>query len=988
MKWFTSPLAFFSAIVSGVLALDGYTIPVGSPGYQHGNSSMAIQFDSHSLFIDGKRTFLWSGEFHPWRLPVPQQWSDILQKMKAAGFNGVSTYINWGVVEGKAGELDWNYYRSLETFYQIAKQVGMYVVARPGPYINAETTGGGFPGWLTNVAATARTNQTGFVDSWQNYVKAFAEITSKYQYPDGPVIGVQSENEFYVSQAMNPTATEAMVLLETALRKYITRIPLTANDVYPSGDFASGPGEVDLYGFDSYPGGFDCTNPSYLPELANYYVSAHESVSPWAPMYMPEFQGGALDSWQGTGYDKCEELLGNDFVNVFYKNNVASGSFAQNFYMLFGGTNWGNLAYPGVYTSYDYGAAIRESRILAPKYNELKLQGLFYHASPSLLSTSIVNSGTSSFTSNPGIFVTQLGNGDFATNYYVVRQVSNNFTTPISFSLKVNTTSGVLTVPQLGGQITLAGRESKILVSEYPFGGSSITYSTAEIMTQATIDNTDYIILYVSSGQSFEAVVVGPTFETPTLAGSQSIKVRAINGTAIVSGSPAGVSVVRFGTTTVIVTDKATASTFWNPKTSVSYDASPDTLSAIVAGPYLVRNASISSSTLALVGDTAGPTSLTVFAPIAVKSVTWNGKHVDMTQSSLGTGLQGTLDGHIAIPGLPNLKSAVWRSADSLPEIALGFDDSTWIIANKTTTARPAQPFNGKLVLYADEYGFHQGNFIYRGYFSGNATGVSLSVQGGSGFGFSAFLNGHFLGSGQGLAGADTVNATFTTNLTTTGKNLLVVVSDSNGHDEDWNSNDAFKNPRGIRGYALVGGTQDFDSWKLTGNLGGEDFPDKARGPLNEGGLFAERSGAILPGFDDSLWKQSTPFTGLSSAGIQVYRTSFELSIPSGIDASLALQFTATPSSNYRSVIYVNGWQFGRFASNLGPQTTFPIPEGILNHRGSNDLVITLWSLDPQGAKIADLELVSLGVFASGKEGVEPVTSPTFQQLRNNSHLS
>ena len=30
----------------------------------------------------------------------------------------------------------------------MAQEAGLYVIARPGPYINAETDGGGFPGWL------------------------------------------------------------------------------------------------------------------------------------------------------------------------------------------------------------------------------------------------------------------------------------------------------------------------------------------------------------------------------------------------------------------------------------------------------------------------------------------------------------------------------------------------------------------------------------------------------------------------------------------------------------------------------------------------------------------------------------------------------------------------------------------------------------------------------------------------------------------------
>lgn len=47
---------------------------------------------------------------------------------------------------------------------------------------------------------------------------------------------------------MLSTATEAMVLLENALRKNgISKVPITCNDVYPSGNFASGEGQVDVY---------------------------------------------------------------------------------------------------------------------------------------------------------------------------------------------------------------------------------------------------------------------------------------------------------------------------------------------------------------------------------------------------------------------------------------------------------------------------------------------------------------------------------------------------------------------------------------------------------------------------------------------------------------------------------------------------------------------------------------------------------------------
>src|SRR5690349_14476788 len=50
----------------------------------------AISYDKYSLKIDGERQYVWSGEFHPFRLPNPDLWRDMLEKYKANGMNTVS----------------------------------------------------------------------------------------------------------------------------------------------------------------------------------------------------------------------------------------------------------------------------------------------------------------------------------------------------------------------------------------------------------------------------------------------------------------------------------------------------------------------------------------------------------------------------------------------------------------------------------------------------------------------------------------------------------------------------------------------------------------------------------------------------------------------------------------------------------------------------------------------------------------------------------
>jgi beta-galactosidase len=54
------------------------------------NSSSPVTWDKYSLSVNGERLFVFSGEFHYQRLPVPELWLDVFEKLKANGFNAVS----------------------------------------------------------------------------------------------------------------------------------------------------------------------------------------------------------------------------------------------------------------------------------------------------------------------------------------------------------------------------------------------------------------------------------------------------------------------------------------------------------------------------------------------------------------------------------------------------------------------------------------------------------------------------------------------------------------------------------------------------------------------------------------------------------------------------------------------------------------------------------------------------------------------------------
>lgn len=98
-------------------------------------------------------------------LPVQSLHIDIFQKVKALGFNTVSFYVDWALVEGKPGSYRAEGIFDLQPFFDAASEAGLYLLARPGPYINAESSGGGFPGWLQRVNATLRTTEPAYFDA-------------------------------------------------------------------------------------------------------------------------------------------------------------------------------------------------------------------------------------------------------------------------------------------------------------------------------------------------------------------------------------------------------------------------------------------------------------------------------------------------------------------------------------------------------------------------------------------------------------------------------------------------------------------------------------------------------------------------------------------------------------------------------------------------------------------------------------------------------
>ncbi|KAI1448978.1 glycoside hydrolase family 35 protein [Annulohypoxylon stygium] len=945
-----------------------------------------VTWDEHSLYINGERVMIMSGEFHPWRLPVPSLWLDIFQKIKAMGFNCVSFYSNWALLEGKPGNFSAEGVFAYEQFFEAATKAGVYLIARPGPYINAEVSFGGFPGWLQRIKGHFRTPDKDYLAATDNYAAQIGAIIARAQVTNGgPIILYQPENEYTVGVSVPFPSSKYMQYVEDQARNAGIVLPLISNDAVALGHNAPGTGlgEVDIYGHDAYPVMFDCGNPSIWPPLAlsGTYHQIHELQSPSTPFSLVEFQGGAYDPWGGPGFNNCAVFINHEFERVFFKNNFAAGATIHNIYMIYGGTNWGNIGHPGGYTSYDYGAAISEDRtITREKYSELKLEAEWLKVSTDYLTAQPGAALVWTYATNAAITVTRLGGNSTlgSGSFYVVRHSDYSSTTSDNYTMKLPTLEGDISIPTLVDTLTLHGRDSKIVVTDYDVRGIQLSYSTAEIFTHQRFENATVLVVYTGPDETNELAV---KVTSSSLVVPDSVRVNRSEELITLAWATSPTRrIVQIDDLYIYILDRNSAYNYWVPEINGSS-------SLIINGPYLVRSASIEDGALSVLADFNRSTIFEVIgAPRNTTILMISGEKTDFKIQD--ERIVANISYSAPSLDIPLLSELSWSYIDSLPEIQTNYDDSLWVAADHSSTNNSYQILRTPTSLFAGDYGFHAGVLLFRGHFIAKGTEKSFEIktQGGTAYGHSVWLNNTFLGSWIGSASNSNYDATYQLPSLIQGESyVLTVVIDHMGLDGNYvRGIDTGKAPRGILNYRLASSIIDSTpiSWKLTGNSGGEDYADRVRGPLNEGGLYAERQGYHQPRPPIQSFTPGSPFSPPNKPGLSYYTAPLPLNLPSDTyDIPLSFSFRNVAGGAARIQLYVNGWQFGKFIGHIGPQTNFPVPEGILDYTGENWIGVTIWRMkESDETPILEFTLEAGVPVLTGREPVVLVKSPAWSQ--------
>ncbi len=320
-----------------------------------------ITYDNKSFFINGKRVFLNCATIHYFRMPK-EEWREILVKAKLAGMNCIDTYFAWNIHEPNEGE--WNFEGDADcgAFLDLCAKLGLWVIARPGPFICAEWDLGGFPWWLGQKAGVKfREYNDVYLKYVDLYFDRITEVIRRRQITQGgSVIMVQVENE-YGYLADDESGRMYLNHLRNGLLRRGIDVPLIT---------CVGGVEGAIEGANFWSGADD------------HYTKLVEK-QPDTPKVVTEFWSGWFEHWGAhAATQKTAQLYEKRLFEA-----VQAGFSGICHYMFFGGTNfagYGGRTVGGsdifMITSYDYDAPLNEYGRTTPKYLAAKRFAYFIHA--------------------------------------------------------------------------------------------------------------------------------------------------------------------------------------------------------------------------------------------------------------------------------------------------------------------------------------------------------------------------------------------------------------------------------------------------------------------------------------------------------------------------------------------------------------------------------------------------------------------------------
>uniref|UniRef100_A0AAQ5XW44 Beta-galactosidase n=1 Tax=Amphiprion ocellaris TaxID=80972 RepID=A0AAQ5XW44_AMPOC len=326
---------------------------------------VGLAANTSQFTLEGEPFHILGGSIHYFRVPRAY-WRDRLVKMKACGINTLTTYVPWSLHQPERKGFNFHTQLDLEAYINLAAELGLWVILRPGPYISSELDLGGLPSWLLQDGSMRlRTTHPGFTQAVNSFFdKLIPKVVPLQFKKGGPIIAVQVENE-YGSFAKDQSY---MLFIKEALQsRGISELLLTSDN---HNTLKSG-------GVDG------AIRTVKLQKLNQRDIQDLNAIQPNSPTMVMDYWTGWYDGKEGSPY--CRWIY--TFVNmlnllsdmVSTMREILRRGMSVNLYMFHGGSSFGFMSgalaspsYRALVPSYDFDAPLTEAGEYTPKYHLLR----------------------------------------------------------------------------------------------------------------------------------------------------------------------------------------------------------------------------------------------------------------------------------------------------------------------------------------------------------------------------------------------------------------------------------------------------------------------------------------------------------------------------------------------------------------------------------------------------------------------------------------
>lgn len=334
-----------------------------------------VEWDNHSLIIDGRRVLPVMGEVHYSRIPA-EEWTAEVRKMREGGVTLLACYVFWNHIEETEDVFRWEGQRNLRRFLEVCRDANMPVILRVGPFCHGEARNGGIPDWVFTKGCKTRREDPLFLQyTTELYRQIFTQVQGLQWKDGGPVIGMQFDNEHRGHGSY-------LVRLKRIANEIGFDLPLYTRTGWPELASPVPFGEmIPLYG--DYADGF--WERSLAETAGNYYKAfnfrAFRSSTAIATEQLGEQREHLTEGDELYPYFTCE--LGGGMMTAYHRRpfiypedayslavvKLGSGSNLLGYYMYHGGTNPEGIDYLN-----------ETQRTPATNYNDLPVKNYDFQA--------------------------------------------------------------------------------------------------------------------------------------------------------------------------------------------------------------------------------------------------------------------------------------------------------------------------------------------------------------------------------------------------------------------------------------------------------------------------------------------------------------------------------------------------------------------------------------------------------------------------------